>query len=66
VLVAALGGYDLFGFLGVIYGPVLMILAVTTLEVYLLHYAPRQQAEPVKTTATDSSQSDEELTTLAR
>lgn len=66
VLVAALGGYDLFGFFGVIYGPVLMILAVTTLEVYLLHYAPRREAEAVKTTPTDSSQSDEELTTLAR
>jgi predicted PurR-regulated permease PerM len=26
VLVAALGGYDLFGFFGVVYGPVLMVL----------------------------------------
>ena len=32
VLVAALGGYDLFGFFGVIYGPVLMVLVMTTIE----------------------------------
>jgi predicted PurR-regulated permease PerM len=46
VLIAALGGYDLFGFFGVIYGPVLMILAMTTLEVYRTYYAPRQKATP--------------------
>jgi len=39
VLVAALGGYDLFGFFGVIYGPVLMVLVVTTIEVYGTYYA---------------------------
>jgi len=54
VLVAALGGYDLFGFFGVIYGPVLMILAMTTLEVYRTYYAPRQQAGAVEITSTEN------------
>ncbi len=38
VLIGALGGLRLFGFLGVIYGPVVMILLVTTIEIYLEHY----------------------------
>ncbi|HMR68500.1 MAG TPA: AI-2E family transporter, partial [Anaerolineae bacterium] len=42
VLIAALGGYELFGFFGVIYGPVLMIVAMTTIEVYGAYYAPSQ------------------------
>lgn len=42
VLIAALGGYELFGFFGVIYGPVLMIVAMTTIEVYGAYYAPTQ------------------------
>lgn len=41
VLVAALGGYDLFGFFGVVYGPVLMVLLTTTIEVYGNYYANR-------------------------
>jgi predicted PurR-regulated permease PerM len=55
VLVAALGGYDLFGFFGVIYGPVLMILAVTTLEVYRTYYAPRQKVGAVEIAARTSA-----------
>jgi predicted PurR-regulated permease PerM len=39
VLLSALGGYQLFGFFGVVYGPVLMILLLTALEVYLQEYA---------------------------
>ena len=38
VLIGALGGLRLFGFLGVIYGPVVMIFLVTTIEIYLEHY----------------------------
>lgn len=38
VLLAALGGYELFGFFGVIYGPVLMILFLTTVDVYQNYY----------------------------
>lgn len=38
VLIGALGGLRLFGLLGVIYGPVVMIFLVTTVEIYLEHY----------------------------
>ncbi len=38
ILLSAFGGLNLFGFLGVIYGPVTMIFLVTTLEIYLEHY----------------------------
>ncbi len=43
VLLSALGGYELFGFFGVVYGPVLMILFLTVLEVYESYYAPDDQ-----------------------
>jgi predicted PurR-regulated permease PerM len=38
VLLAAFGGLSLFGFLGVIYGPIIVIFFVTTIEIYLDHY----------------------------
>lgn len=38
VLLSAFGGLNLFGFLGVIYGPVVMIFLITTIEIYLEHY----------------------------
>ena len=38
VLLAAFGGLSLFGFLGVIYGPIIVIFFVTTIEIYLNHY----------------------------
>jgi predicted PurR-regulated permease PerM len=44
VLVGALGGYTLFGFFGVIYGPVLMVLLTTAIEVYDDYYAERDQS----------------------
>ena len=48
VLISALGGYQLFGFFGVVYGPVLMILFLTTIEVYETYYAGDDlQALPV-------------------
>lgn len=42
LLLSALGGYELFGFFGVVYGPVLMILFLTTVDIYEEYYAPRQ------------------------
>jgi predicted PurR-regulated permease PerM len=56
VLVAALGGYDLFGFFGVVYGPVLMVLLITAIEVYGKYYAVRPT--PPASSSADSSQSD--------
>src|SRR5215211_4407062 len=47
VLLSALGGYELFGFFGVVYGPVLMILFLTVLEVYETYYAPKEDQPPV-------------------
>lgn len=38
VILSALGGLSLFGFLGAIYGPVIMIFVLTTIEVYLEQY----------------------------
>jgi predicted PurR-regulated permease PerM len=51
VLLSALGGYELFGFFGVVYGPVLMILFLTVLEVYETYYA--QDAPPVPVVVED-------------
>jgi predicted PurR-regulated permease PerM len=47
VLLSALGGYELFGFFGVVYGPVLMILFLTVLEVYEVHYAQDEPPVPL-------------------
>lgn len=38
VLLSLFGGLKLFGFMGVIYGPVVMIFLMTTVEIYLEHY----------------------------
>lgn len=38
VLLGVLGGIQAFGFLGVVYGPVIMIMFITSLEIYLKHY----------------------------
>lgn len=37
-LLSAFGGLNLFGFLGIIYGPVVMIFVVTTIDIYLEYY----------------------------
>jgi predicted PurR-regulated permease PerM len=50
VLLSALGGYELFGFFGVVYGPVLMILFLTVLEVYETFYARDVQPAPLEAT----------------
>jgi predicted PurR-regulated permease PerM len=46
VLLSALGGYTLFGFFGVVYGPVLMILMLTALEVYEQYYSSDTPSAP--------------------
>lgn len=53
-LVGALGGITLFGFWGVIFGPVVMILLVTMLEVYMTYYRniPVLKEEPVSDKST--------------
>lgn len=38
VLLGVLGGIQAFGFLGVVYGPVIMIMLATSLEVYIKNY----------------------------
>ncbi len=53
VLIGALGGLHLFGFLGVIYGPVVMIFLVTTVEIYLEHYRERQPEAAPASPGTD-------------
>jgi predicted PurR-regulated permease PerM len=44
VLLAALGGYVWFGFFGVVYGPVLMVLLTTTIDVYETYYLRPNEA----------------------
>ncbi len=43
VLLSAFGGLAWFGFLGVIYGPIIAIFFVTTIEIYLTYYRPDLQ-----------------------
>lgn len=40
VLLSVFSGIALFGFMGIVYGPIIMILCTTTLEVYLTYYRP--------------------------
>jgi predicted PurR-regulated permease PerM len=44
ILIAIFGGLQLAGLLGIIYGPVVMILFMTTIEIYEEHYAIRAKA----------------------
>jgi predicted PurR-regulated permease PerM len=43
VLLGVIGGIQVFGFLGFIYGPVVMILLVTTLDIYIEYYKPSKR-----------------------
>ncbi len=43
-LIGVLGGLQAFGMLGFIYGPVIMILLATTVEMYLKYTKPKKQA----------------------
>lgn len=42
LLLSAFGGLNLFGLLGVIYGPMVMIFITTTFEIYMEYYLPDQ------------------------
>lgn len=44
LLLAVFGGINLFGFLGIVIGPVLMILIVNTINIYLNHIYPKKPA----------------------
>lgn len=48
VLLGVLGGIKLFGPLGFLYGPVIMILLVTSFEIYLKHFKENEDRVPVK------------------
>jgi predicted PurR-regulated permease PerM len=37
-MLAAFGGISLFGLLGVVYGPIIMIIVVTSIQMYLDYY----------------------------
>lgn len=41
MLLSLLGGYQLFGLFGVFYGPILVVLFLTMLDVYQTHFAPQ-------------------------
>lgn len=45
-LLASLGGLALFGYLGVIYGPVIMAVFVTAIDVYLKYYTTSEEIQP--------------------
>ncbi len=38
LLLSVLGGVQVFGFFGIIYGPIIMIIVLTTLEVYVKYF----------------------------
>jgi len=44
MVLSLLGGYQLFGFFGIFYGPILMVLFLTMLDVYQTHFAPPNDA----------------------
>jgi predicted PurR-regulated permease PerM len=54
VLLSASGGISLFGFLGIVYGPIIMILFVTTIEVYLTYYRDGAPQAIVESSAQES------------
>jgi predicted PurR-regulated permease PerM len=45
ILLSLFGGIKLFGFMGVVYGPVVMIFLMTTVEIYMEHYKLSSQVE---------------------
>ena len=51
VLLSMFGGLKLFGFLGVIYGPVTMIFVITTIEIYLQYYRVVKTPEALESEA---------------
>ncbi len=61
ILIGALGGLSLFGLLGVVYGPVLVIIFLTTLEIYRTHYTPEAMAQIQTMTLNAIEQDDENI-----
>lgn len=51
-MLAAFGGIALYGLLGVVYGPIIMIIIVTSIQTYLDYYesAPKQKKKVSKST----------------
>ncbi len=65
VLIGALGGLALFGLLGVVYGPVLVIIFLTTLEIYRVHYSPTAEAKIKEKTAQAIEQAEQGVSAAA-
>jgi predicted PurR-regulated permease PerM len=61
VLLSALGGYELFGFFGVVYGPVLMVMLLTALDVYAQYYTEPPLQEPPDATAQPNAVAQPEI-----
>jgi predicted PurR-regulated permease PerM len=59
ILLSAFGGLAWFGFLGVIYGPIIAIFFMTTIEIYLTHYRPDLKLVRASETSGQSSGPDE-------
>ena len=55
LLLSAFGGLNLFGLLGVIYGPMVMIFITTTFEIYLEYYLPNKSTLPARTASAPTS-----------
>ncbi|MFC1975377.1 AI-2E family transporter [Chloroflexota bacterium] len=63
VLLSAFGGLIWFGFLGVIYGPIIAIFFVTTIEIYLKYYrisAPEVSVTPAQEEAEQETKQQSE------
>ena len=45
VFISAFGGILLFGLLGVIYGPVIMILMITSIDIYMEYFSRAAEAQ---------------------
>jgi predicted PurR-regulated permease PerM len=57
VLLSVFSGIALFGYMGVVYGPLIMILFLTTLDVYVTYYRTDLASAPV-TSKADASADD--------
>lgn len=44
ILLSLAGGVKLFGFLGVIYGPIVLVFLITTVEIYMEYYNPSKRS----------------------
>jgi predicted PurR-regulated permease PerM len=74
VLLSVFGGLKMFGVMGLVYGPVIMIFVVTTIEIYMDYYRIAKSATVLETlvpdevaspSLSDAPEPDEELVALA-